>query len=184
MKELALNILDIAQNSVSVNATLIEITVDENPSNNLLTLTIKDNGKGMSEDFLEKVTDPFVTTRTTRKVGMGIALLKLAAEQAAGDFRITSALGKGTTVQATFQYDHIDRVPLGNLPQTIASLVSCNEEIDFAYTHLYNGESFVFRTQEIKEALQGVPLHTPDVVIWMQEYLSEGISTICGGVKE
>ena len=182
MKELSLNILDIAQNSISAKADLVEITVIKDTEKNLVTLMIKDNGKGMSAEFLENVCDPFTTTRTTRKVGMGIPLLKLAAEQAEGEFAIQSELGVGTEVKATFKLDHIDRIPLGDVGQTIASLVSCNEQIDFLYRHVSDGEEFLFDTKQVREVLDGVPFHTPDVVLWMQEYINDGILTIHGGV--
>ena len=173
MKELSLNILDIAQNSISANADLICITVNENAVNDFLKIIISDNGKGMSKEFLKTVTDPFSTTRKTRKVGMGISLLKLVAEQTNGTFEIESELGIGTTVTATFGLNHIDRPPLGNIEQSISSLVSCNEHIDFVYTRLINGNEFVFDTREIKKILNGVSLAEPDVIIWIQEYIKE-----------
>jgi len=178
MKELSLNILDIAENSVSANASLIKILVKENTSNDLLLIEISDNGKGMSEDFLKKVTDPFFTTRTTRKVGMGISLLKQVAEQSAGRFFIDSELGKGTVVTAEFKRSHIDRPPLGDIGQTMATLVSCNLGISFSYTHLYNGNEFSFSTEEIIKIIPDVPLNTPDIVLWIQEYVNEGIVEI------
>ena len=182
MKELSLNILDITQNSISAEASLITISVVKDSENNLLTLSIEDNGKGMSEDFVKNVCDPFTTTRTTRKVGMGIPLLKMAAEQAGGDFKIESELGKGTTVSASFQLNHIDRIPLGDVGQTMSVLASCNEQVNFVYRHESDGEEFLFDTREVKEALGGVPLNEPDVIIWMQEYIREGIQSINGGV--
>lgn len=183
MKELSLNILDIAQNSVSAKASEIEITVEIDHKKNEFRLTIIDNGKGMTEEFLKTVTDPFTTTRTTRKVGMGISLLKLAAEQAGGGFDIQSKIGCGTTVTAVFQNDHIDRAPLGEIGQTISALASCNEEIDFVYRHVIDGQEFIFDTKQIKAALGGVSLKEPDVVLWMQDYITEGIKKIGGGAE-
>ncbi|MBQ2966754.1 MAG: sensor histidine kinase [Clostridia bacterium] len=182
MKELSLNILDIAQNSISANASLVEISVVKDTKQNLLTLTIKDDGKGMAPEFLKNVTDPFTTTRTPRKVGMGIPLLKLAAEQAEGKLNIESEVGVGTVVTATFKLDHIDRVPLGDIAQTMSSLASCNEHIDFLYRHVSDGEEFVFDTKQIREVLAGVPFNEPEVVLWMQEYINDGILSIHGGV--
>lgn len=178
MKELSLNILDIAENSVSAQASLIEITINEKIDDDTLSITISDNGKGMSEDFLKKVTDPFSTTRTTRKVGMGISLLKLVAEQSAGVLDIKSQLGVGTIITAVFQHSHIDRPPLGNMGQTIATLVSCNLGINFRYTHIYGDNEFIFTTKEIKSLIPGVPLNTPDVILWMQDYINDGIEDI------
>lgn len=182
MKELSLNILDIVQNSISANANLVTITVTEEKKENLMTLSIEDNGKGMSEEFVKNVCDPFTTTRKTRKVGMGIPLLKLAAEQAGGSFKIDSTLNVGTTVLATFQLDHIDRVPLGDVGQTISMLASCNEHVDFVYVHVCDGEEFRFDTRELRDILGDVPFNEPDVIVWMQEYIKEGILSIHGGV--
>ena len=116
MKEISLHILDIIQNSISAKAKVIQLTIFESTINNVLIVTIEDNGQGMEEDFLEKVTNPFITTRTTRKVGLGISLLKAAAERCGGSFHIDSQKGIGTKVEAIFQYNHIDRAPLGNMP--------------------------------------------------------------------
>ncbi len=178
MKELSLNILDIAENSISAGATLIEITISENEIKNKLGIVITDNGKGMSQEFLKTVADPFSTTRTTRKVGMGISLFKLAAEQSAGNFNIESQLGKGTVVSAIFERSHIDRPPLGNIGQTIATLVSCNLGINFKYLHLFNDNEFSFDTREIIKIIPDVPLNTPDVVLWIRDYINEGIANI------
>lgn len=182
MKELSLNILDITQNSISAGASLITIEVNKNVKENKLTISIADNGKGMSEDFAAHVCDPFVTTRTTRKVGMGIPLLKLASEQAGGRFEILSSLGVGTTVTATFVLNHIDRLPLGDIGQTVSMLVSCNESVDFVYRHISDGEEFCFDTREIRAVLNGVPFNEPEVVLWMQDYIKEGIASVNGEV--
>ncbi len=181
MKELSLNILDITQNSISACASKIIISVEKDTDKDLLTVTIEDNGKGMDEEFVKNVTDPFTTTRSTRKVGMGIPLLKMSAEQAGGEFNINSKLGVGTEVIATFRLNHIDRVPLGDIGQTISALVSCNQLVDFLYVHKSDGQEFKFDTMEIKEILGDVPLNEPDVIIWMQEYIRDGIKSINGG---
>lgn len=181
MKELSLNILDITQNSISACASRIIISVEKDTDENLLTVTIEDNGKGMDEEFVKNVTDPFTTTRNTRKVGMGIPLLKMSAEQAGGEFNISSKLGVGTEVTATFKLNHIDRVPLGDIGQTISVLVSCNQQVDFLYVHKSDGQEFKFDTMEIKEILGDVPLNEPDVIMWMQEYIRDGIKSINGG---
>ncbi len=182
MKELSLNILDIAQNSIAANATCVTIQVCKDTAQNRLTLCIEDDGKGMTEAFVKKVCDPFVTTRTTRKVGMGIPLLKLAAEQAEGTFSIQSEVGKGTKVTATFTLNHIDRLPLGDIGQTMSVLVSCNQTVDFVYIHKADDKTFVFDTKQMRAALGDVPLNDPEVVLWMQEYIKEGILSINGGV--
>ena len=175
MKELSLNILDIAQNSVAANAKQIVISVIIKTDENLLKIIIEDDGKGMSEEILQAVTDPFVTTRTTRKVGMGIPLFKQSAEQSDGDFNIKSELGKGTVVTASYKLNHIDRPPIGDVASTIAMLVSCNENIDFIFNYISDDYEFIFDTKEIKAILNGVSVNTPDVVIWMQDFIRENI---------
>ena len=178
MKELSLNILDIAENSVSAKASLVEICITESIVKNTVLIKITDNGCGMSAEVLKTVTDPFSTTRKTRKVGMGISLLKLAAEQSNGELYIDSELGKGTMVTATFERNHIDRPPLGNIGQTISTLISCNLGVDFTYTHIFEDKVFNFSTREITEIIPDVPLNTPDVILWIQDYINEGIIAI------
>lgn len=180
MKELSLNILDIAKNSVKADSTLIEITVDENINKNLLTITIRDNGCGMSKEFLNRVKDPFTTTRTTRKVGMGIPLFELAANQAGGKLDIESELGKGTCVTATFVYDSIDRAPVGDITGTMITLISGSPKIDFKYIHRVNNAEFVFDTKEVKAILGDVPLNSTDVLSWIMDYITEGLAEIRG----
>ena len=174
MREIALHILDIAQNSVTAGATKIGIEVIEDTAADLLTVTVTDDGCGMPPEFLEKVIDPFTTKRTTRKVGLGIPLFKLAAENTGGNFEITSEVGKGTVVKAVFVYSHIDRQPLGNMAETILGLVTSYENVNFVYTHKVNDKEFAFNTAEVKEILGDVPFGNPDVYLWLSEYLSEG----------
>ena len=176
MKELSLNILDIAKNSVKAEATLIEISIVEKEG--IRTLTIRDDGCGMSPAFLERVTDPFTTTRTTRPVGMGLPLLKLAAEQAAGTFAITSQQGEnhGTTVQATFQIDHLDCVPVGDVAGTMVTLIQGSPEIDFDFLYRTDAGEKHLSTREMREVLGDVPLDTPEVLAWVAALLNEPFS--------
>ena len=178
MKELSLNILDIVQNSVKAEATLIEIIIDENIDDDKLTIVVSDNGCGMSPEFLSRVRDPFTTTRTTRRVGMGIPLFELAAQQAGGSLEITSDEGVGTCVTARVQYNHIDRAPVGDMAGTMVTLVSVNPEINFIYIHRVNNSEFVFDTQEIKEILGDVPLDSTEVLSWIMDYITEGLGKI------
>lgn len=179
MLQLSLHILDIANNSVKAGSKLIEINVCEDINANLLSIIIKDDGCGMDKEFLDDVTNPFKTTRTTRKVGMGISLFKAAAENAGGHLTIESEKGVGTVVKTTFVYNHIDRQPLGDMGETMVSLISGNETIDFLYTHKVNGKSFVLDTREIKEILGGeVSLGSPEIVIWLKDYITEGLNEI------
>ena len=174
MQELSLNILDIAQNSVVAGASLIEIMVEASGENNkMLTIIIKDNGKGMDSQTLENVTNPFFTSRTTRKVGLGIPLFKMAAEQTGGFFDITSEVGVGTQVKAVFDTSNIDCTPLGDVWDTVAILFQMNEDIDFIYTAKRGTEEFVCDTRQLKEVMEGAPLSDPMVVRWIKEFIEE-----------
>ena len=174
MREIALHILDIAQNSVVAGATLVEIDVAESYPEDLLTVKITDNGCGMSAEFLKKVVDPFTTKRTTRKVGLGIPLFKLAAENTGGTFDISSEPGKGTVVTAKFVHSHIDRQPLGNMTETILGLITAYENVDFLYRHSVDDKEFVLDTSELKKVLGDVPFSNPEVYVWLLEYMTEG----------
>ena len=182
MNELSLNILDIAQNSIAAEATLVEIDVEEMSGADLISIRVKDNGKGMSEDFLKTVDDPFITTRTTRKIGLGISFLKEAAEMTGGAVLIDSKLGVGTTITATFVMSHIDRQPIGNLTETIITLVTLNTEIDFIIRYKVDENEFVFSTQEVKTLLgDDTSLNSPPIVVFLTEYVSEHINNLSGG---
>ncbi len=178
MKELSLHILDIAKNSVKAKASLIEIAISEDAEKNLLSITIADNGCGMSPEFLKTVRDPFSTTRTTRKVGMGISLFEAAANGSGGKLDIASKEGEGTTLTATFAHDHIDRAPLGDMAGTMVVLISGSPEIDFLYRHEKNGKSFAADTREFRQVLGDIPLDTPDVLSWIDGYIKEGLSDL------
>ena len=184
MQEISLNILDIAENSVRAEASLIEVTVKENIAEDILSFTIKDNGCGMDEEMVKRVSDPFVTTRTTRKVGLGISLLKAAAQQTGGDVFLESEPGVGTTITATFSHSHIDRQPLGDIAQVMVSLISLNPDIDFVYTHIYNENEFTLDTRELKAVLgEEVKLNEPSVAVWIGEYISNNLTEIYGGAN-
>ena len=184
MQEISLNILDIAQNSIRANAELIEIMIEENPERDLFAFTVKDNGCGMDEEMVKKVSDPFVTTRTTRKVGLGISLLKSAAQQTGGDIKIESKLGKGTTIRADFSHSQIDRQPLGDISAVMVSLISMNPEIDFVYTHKFMGEAFTLDTRELRSVIGvEVKLSEISVATWIQKFLNNNLSEIYGGAK-
>lgn len=179
MKELSLNILDIAMNSVSAEASLIEIIIDENIKSNKLTIVVSDNGCGMSKEFLEKVRDPFITTRKTRDIGMGIPLFEQAAVGAGGSLEITSEEGVGTCLTATFEYNNIDRAPIGDMTGTVIALISGNSEMDVRYTHVVDNKEFVFDTAEVKSILGAdVSLNETEVLSWIIDYIREGILQI------
>ncbi|MDO4798048.1 MAG: ATP-binding protein [Coriobacteriales bacterium] len=177
MKELSLNILDVAENSVKAGATLTQILLTE--QGNVLTLEIVDDGCGMSEDVVRSVTDPFYTTRTTRKVGMGIPLLKLACEQTEGSLTISSVTQEedptchGTHVTATFNMDHIDFTPLGDVSASVLTLIQGHPDTDFLFRHQRNGCEVRLDTRELREVLEDVPLNSYDVMEWVSAYLRE-----------
>lgn len=178
MQELSLNVLDIAQNSVRAKATLVTITVTERSADHYLEISIADDGCGMSEEQVARVMDPFFTTRTTRKVGLGIPFFKLTAESTGGSFDIQSTLGEGTVTTARYHTDHIDMMPLGDMNATILSLISMNPQMDFVYRRSLDNNSFTLDTRELKAVLEDVPINSPEVVQFMKETLQEGESEI------
>ncbi len=181
MKELSLNILDISQNSVKAKASRIDICLTESVSRDLVSIAITDNGCGMSEQLLASVTDPFVTTRTTRKVGLGIPLLRQLSIDTDGEFDISSELGKGTRIFASFKLTHLDRPPIGDMPSTIVTLISSDPDIRYVYTHKTDVGEFVLDTDEIKETLDGIPISEPEILVWLGGYLTENLNSIEGG---
>ena len=178
MRELSLNVLDIVQNSITANANLIEIELIEEMNNDILKINIFDNGKGMTDEQIKSVTDPFYTTRTTRKIGLGIPLFKMAAEMSGGSFKIESTVGSGTKIYTSYIHSSIDRMPVGNINETVSMLIRMNPDIDFVYTHTFNEKSYSLDTRELREQLEDVPLDTPEVIDWINDYLTENDSLI------
>jgi len=185
MDELSLNILDIAQNSIAAEAKNVEIIISENDSEDTLIISIKDNGKGMTPEFLSKVEDPFVTTRTTRKIGLGISFFKEAAEMTGGSLKLDSTPGVGTVITATFQKSHIDRQPIGDLTGTIIALVTLNPDIDFILEYRIckenreNDNVFIFSTVEVKDMLGGdIALSNPEIASFLTQYLNEHLENL------
>ncbi len=182
MRELSLNVMDIAQNSVVANATLITITVNESDKDDYLDIFIEDNGKGMTKEQVQSVIDPFFTTRKTRKVGLGIPLFKMAAEQTGGNLTIESEVGVGTKVHAHFVKSSVDMTPLGDINSTIKILIQCNPYLDFVFNHSTDIGEFTLDTRELREVLgEDVPLSTPDVLEWIGGFLEEQSDIIYGG---
>lgn len=178
MRELALHLLDIAENSISAGAKNIAIRVEEDTETDCLRMSVQDDGMGMDPEMVARVTDPFTTTRTTRKVGLGIPLLKAAAEACNGWLEIQSTPGKGTHVQVEFQRSHIDRMPLGNLADTYLSLVLGAPHVHWLLSYQVNGNVFVFDDEPIKEELDGISLTEPAVISFLRDYIGVGISNI------
>ena len=175
MRELALHILDIAENSISANASEIKILVEENSTQDYLRITIEDDGKGMDAETLAKITDPFVTSRTTRKVGLGIPFFKAAAEACEGSLTIRSKPGLGTSVDVLFKHSHIDRMPLGDMIGTLMTLIIGTPDVHWIFEYRVDERQFVFDDKPIKQTLEGIPLSEPAVMKYIRQSLSEGI---------
>lgn len=169
MKQLSENILDITMNSVRAGSPLTEVSVTE--EGNMLTLLIKDTGCGMTAEQVANVTDPFFTTRKTRKVGLGLPFLKMEAELTGGSFSIESTVGVGTEVKASFDMSHIDSIPLGDMPETVMTIIGAAPDKDLIFTHTSGEKQISLDTRDLRAQLEGVPLDTPDVLIWVKEYL-------------
>jgi len=178
MQELSLHILDIVQNSVRAKATKIEILINENIHNNQLEIEIKDNGKGIDKKLVQEIKNPFSTTRTTRKIGLGIPLLLEACIRCGGDLNIQSSVGIGTTIHAVLEHNHIDRAPMGDVVNTITMLILSSPEIRYILTYCVDGSKFVMDTNEIKDILQGVPINDLSVIKWIETYLQENINNL------
>ncbi len=174
MKEISLHIMDIVQNSISAHAALIEVSVTVDRGADTLTVSIKDDGSGMSKEMLANVADPFVTMRTTRRVGLGISLLAAGAEATGGCFRIDSELNKGTSVTAVYGLSSIDRPPIGDFAGTMHTLIVSNPAIDFVVEFGADGQGETLDTRQVRQVLgENVPLDTPEVSLWLKEGLSE-----------
>lgn len=181
MTEIALNILDVSENSVRAKASYIEIDVAADTGRDTLEISVRDNGCGMSKEQVQKVTDPFFTTRTTRRVGLGIPFFKQAALGTGGSFKIVSREGEGTEVRAVFGLSHIDRMPLGDLSSTIHTLIVFNEEIDFHYRYAYDDREFVLDTRQMRQILGGLSFRNVEVSEFIKEYLEENQAEVNDG---
>ena len=176
-----MHIMDILQNSTRAKANNITLEVLENHDADTLTLIFKDDGCGMSAETVEKVTNPFFTTRTTRKVGLGVPLFKLSAEQTGGSFEIRSKVGEGTVTTASYVKSSVDMTPLGDINSTVKIRIQCNPDIDFVFFHSTDTGSFTLDTRELREVLEGVSLDTPSVLEWIGDFLEENTQNIYGG---
>ncbi len=182
LRDLSLHLMDILQNSITAGAGRIEARLQAEAG--ILVMSVRDNGCGMDRELLERVVDPFTTTRKTRKIGLGIPLLKAAAERASGGLRIDSRKGEGTTVTATFDIRNIDRPPLGDIAETVTGVILANPETNLKLRLEGDGEAFKLDTEEIKERLGEVPIVEYEVLTWIGEYVKEGITAIFGGVLD
>jgi anti-sigma regulatory factor (Ser/Thr protein kinase) len=173
MTEISLNVLDAVQNSLRAGADFIQITVCIDSKAETLTLSVTDNGCGMTAAQLRKAEDPFYTTRTTRAVGLGLPFIKQAALLTGGHLHITSKPGMGTALMAVFGLNHIDRMPLGDMAAAIHSLVICHITVDFLYCYQVDNEGFTLDTREFREILKDIPFYSPEVSTYIREYLVE-----------
>lgn len=178
MKELSLHILDIVQNSIRAGADRIGVTIRESTVEDRLTIEIADNGCGMSPEQIVKATDPFYTSRTTRRVGLGLSLFKSAAELCGGGLAIKSILGRGTEVFVDFQRSHWDRVPVGDMTGTMVILIAANPNLDFVYIHSLDGREYRLDTSEIRQVLEDLPLDNPSVLSFIRKDIDEGLAEI------
>lgn len=173
MRELSLHILDLVQNSLEAGATCIDVEIAEDTDVNQFAIRVSDNGRGMDQATVKRVSDPFFTTRTTRHVGLGIPLLSAAAQRCGGDLSITSQPGIGTSVVAEFQRDNIDRAPLGDMKSTLLGVLLSHQECELHYLHRVDGQTFEFDTREIRQILGSIPFTHPAVRTWIEEYLDQ-----------
>lgn len=184
LEDISAHVLDISENSIRAGADRVVVTLEENVKDNILLFSVSDNGKGMTKEFIAKVTDPFTTTRTTRRVGMGLPFLKQSTELCGGYLRIDSEVGKGTETTAVFAYDSLDRPPVGDMAATVMTLIMGSPEIHWTYRHKTDNGEFALDTDEILEAIDGDRelLRSVEVGLWIKGYVSDGISGIKSNV--
>jgi hypothetical protein len=173
-----MHILDIVQNSLAAGSTEVEIRIQERLTEDLLVIEVKDNGRGIPRGMLPRVTDPFITSRKTREVGLGLSLLKEAAERCCGDLEVHSEEGRGTAVVARFRHDHFDRAPLGDMGETISVLIAANPEREFLYEHRVDGEAYLLETRQMRQILGSVGLDDPVVIDFVRQDVQMGLKKI------
>ena len=176
--------MDIAENSITAGADCIHIRVEEARNDDLLTIKIEDNGRGMPSEKLENPSDPFITSRTTRRVGLGLSLLSVAAERCEGKLEIEAEPGRGTKLTATFRHSHIDRAPLGDMASTITTLIMGNPLIDFVYTHVIDAEDFTLDTRELKEGSEDQSLTYPVLIHHLSQSIRNSLNQLASSNGE
>lgn len=181
MRELSLHILDVVENGVTAGASCISIRVEESSTADLLRISVHDNGRGMPDGKINRIEDPFITTRSTRRVGLGLSLLAAAARRCGGGIAVNTTRGKGTEVTATFRRSHIDRAPLGDMASTLAMLIMGTPHVDFAYLHRVDDKEFTFDTREIKRELEGINLRDPAVITRLTESIRRALDALTAG---
>ena len=178
MEDLSLHILDIVENSIRAGASKIKILILEDIKANLLLLEICDNGKGMDEEMVKRACDPFYTTKSVRRVGLGLPLLAQTARECGGDLEIETGQGKGSTVTASFQYDHIDRKPMGDIEKTMTVLIVSHPDIDFIFEHKKGNSSYTLDTADLKGQLDGIPINNPEVIKFIKNDINSWLNMI------
>jgi hypothetical protein len=178
MQDLSLHILDIVENSIASKASQVQIRITEDPEQDQMIVEIEDNGAGIPPELVERVVDPFFTTRSTRKVGLGLSLLQQTARACEGNLQVKSQQGKGTLVQASFRYNHIDRKPLGDMASTMITLIVGHPLMDFQYLHRKGDKTFCFDTVELKRELDDVPIDHPKVVQFIRDEIERGLGDL------
>ncbi len=174
MNNLSFHITDIVANSIRAGAS--QVTIAIRIKEGVILIEVRDNGCGMDQETVKRVTNPFYTTRTTRKVGLGLPFLIQNAEQTGGNVTIVSSPGKGTDVITRFIASHIDCPPWGDLPGTIATTITGNPDVNISFTYETDRNTFAVSTEELKEALDGIPLSLPKVTVWLKEMIRENVS--------
>jgi len=182
MRELSLHILDLIQNSIEAGASTVTLEIMEDTRVDKLIIRVSDNGRGMDASIRSQVTDPFVTTRTTRKVGLGLPLIEMSTKRCDGYLTIHSVVGEGTVVEAGYRHSHWDRPPLGDMVETLKSVIIANPSLDFRFSHVFNAAEFSVRTNEITSILGDISLTHPDVLEWLDGYLKSNYANLYGGV--
>ena len=178
MEELSMHILDIVENSTRAGAQLVRVAIEESSAEDRLTIKIEDDGAGMSKELCAKVLDPFFTTKTVRRVGLGLPLIAQAAHTSGGDFTIESQEGKGTRITAVFRLSHIDRQPLGRMADTVIAMIAGNPLVDFCYSHKSDQGSYSLDTREIRKVLGDVPIHHTEVLMFIKNSIHEALIEI------
>jgi anti-sigma regulatory factor (Ser/Thr protein kinase) len=178
VKELALHILDLLQNSVEAGASRVGVDIIEDATTDQMVVEVRDDGKGMAPELVERVLDPFVTTRRTRRVGLGLPLLAASARQAGGEVRVESSPGAGTRIVASFGLSHVDRAPLGDMAATIVAILAANPQLKLHYRHRRDGGEALFDTEAIEERMGSVPWDKPQVALWARDAIRSGLATL------
>jgi hypothetical protein len=181
VRELSLHIMDIIENSMGAGASLVTLSINEDRRQNWLYVRISDNGRGIPEDLVQKVMDPFFTTRTTRRVGLGLSLFRETCKRCDGEFFLSSKEGVGTEVRASFRMRHIDLPPLGDMAKSLVALIVGNPEVDIEYIHEVNGQMFQLDTRRVKEELEGLPIVHPEVIRYLGDTIRESLSDMKAG---